>query len=85
MQEFLKIDHMTFGFGSRVILDDVSLSFGKGQVVAVMGGSGMGKTTILKLIGGLLKPWSGHIYMAGMISMVDNINRVLDRVAVYLG
>ena len=64
MQEFLKIDHMTFGFGSRVILDDVSLSFGKGQVVAVMGGSGMGKTTILKLIGGLLKPWSGHIYMA---------------------
>ncbi len=65
MQEFLKIDHMTFGFGSRVILDDVSLSFGKGQVVAVMGGSGMGKTTILKLIGGLLKPWSGHIYMAG--------------------
>ena len=65
MQEFLKIDHMTFGFGSRVILDEVSLSFGKGQVVAVMGGSGMGKTTILKLIGGLLKPWSGHIYMAG--------------------
>lgn len=65
MQEFLKIDHMTFGFGSRVILDDVSLSFGKGQVVAVMGGSGMGKTTILKLIGGLLKPWSGYIYMAG--------------------
>ena len=65
MQEFLKIDHMTFGFGSRVILDDVSLSFGKGQFVAVMGGSGMGKTTILKLIGGLLKPWSGHIYMAG--------------------
>lgn len=50
---------MTFGFGSRVILDDVSLSFGKGQFVAVMGGSGMGKTTILKLIGGLLKPWSG--------------------------
>ena len=39
-----------------MILDDVSLSFGKGQVVAVMGGSGMGKTTILKLIGGLLKP-----------------------------
>ena len=28
---------------------------------------------------------AGHIYMAGMISMVDNINRVLDRVAVYLG
>ena len=65
MEEFLKIDHMTFGFGSRVILDDVSLSFGRGKVVAVMGGSGMGKTTLLKLIGGLLRPSSGHIYLGG--------------------
>lgn len=65
MEEFLKIDHMTFGFGSRVILDDVSLSFGRGKVVAVMGGSGMGKTTLLKLIGGLLRPSSGHVYLGG--------------------
>ena len=62
MEEFLKIDRMTFGFGSRVILDNVSLSFGRGQVVAVMGGSGMGKTTLLKLIGGLLRPASGHAF-----------------------
>ena len=65
MEEFLKIDRMTFGFGSRVILDNVSLSFGRGQVVAVMGGSGMGKTTLLKLIGGLLRPASGHVYFDG--------------------
>ena len=66
MEEFLKVDHMTFGFGSRVILDDVSLSFGKGKVVAVMGGSGMGKTTLLKLIGGLLRPQKGHVYLGGV-------------------
>ncbi len=65
MEEFLKIDRMTFGFGQRVILDDVSLSFGRGKVVAVMGGSGMGKTTLLKLIGGLLRPLSGHVYLGG--------------------
>ena len=65
MEEFLKIDHLTFGFGRRVILNDVSLSFGRGQVVAVMGGSGMGKTTILKLVGGLLRPWSGHVCLGG--------------------
>ena len=39
---YLQIDDVTFGYSSRVILDDVSLSFGRGQVVAIMGGSGMG-------------------------------------------
>ena len=65
MHDFLTIEHLTFSFGARVILDDVSLSFARGQVVAVMGGSGMGKTTLLKLIGGLLKPDSGRICLDG--------------------
>ena len=60
---YLQIDDVTFGYSSRVILDDVSLSFGRGQVVAIMGGSGMGKTTLLKLIGGLLKPQKGRIIL----------------------
>ncbi len=63
--DFLTIDHLAFGYGSRKILDDVSMRFGKGQVVAIMGGSGMGKTTLLKLIGGLLAPASGSITMGG--------------------
>lgn len=62
---YLQIDDVTFGYSSRVILDDVSLSFGRGQVVAIMGGSGMGKTTLLKLIGGLLKPQKGRIILDG--------------------
>ena len=51
----VEIKDMSFSYaeGSRVILDDVSLSFRKGEVIAIMGGSGMGKTTLLKLIGGL--------------------------------
>ena len=54
----VEIKDMSFSYaeGSRVILDDVSLSFRKGEVIAIMGGSGMGKTTLLKLIGGLLTP-----------------------------
>ena len=41
------------------------MRFGQGKVVAIMGGSGMGKTTLLKLIGGLLTPQSGTVTIAG--------------------
>ena len=59
---FLRIEDVTFRYASRVILNDVNLSFGRGQVVAIMGGSGMGKTTLLKLIGGLLSPEKGRTF-----------------------
>ncbi len=62
---FLEIRDVTFGYSRRVILDDVTLKFGRGQVVAIMGGSGMGKTTLLKLIGGLLTPQKGSILFDG--------------------
>ena len=65
MKDSLLIDRVTFGYGSRLILKDVSMRFGAGQVVAIMGGSGMGKTTLLKLIGGLLKPQKGEIIFDG--------------------
>lgn len=61
MSDFLVVQDVTFGYGSRVILDDVTLRFGRGQVVAIMGGSGMGKTTLLKLIGGLETPEKGQV------------------------
>lgn len=65
MADFLTLDHVTFGYGRRLILRDVSMRFAAGQVVAIMGGSGMGKTTLLKLIGGLLRPASGTISIGG--------------------
>lgn len=64
-EAFLEIRDLTFGYSRRVILDDVTLKFGRGQVVAIMGGSGMGKTTLLKLIGGLLKPQKGEVIFDG--------------------
>ena len=61
----VEIENLTFNRGERVIYDNISLSIPKGKVTAIMGPSGIGKTTLLRLIGGQLKPDSGNIYFAG--------------------
>ncbi len=63
---FIDIDHVTFGYDSRrTILNDISLSFTRGKVTAVLGGSGCGKTTLLRLIGGVHAPNSGRVVFDG--------------------
>ncbi|GHF78694.1 ABC transporter ATP-binding protein [Thalassotalea marina] len=59
------IQGMTFKREERVIYNDISLKIPKGKVTAIMGPSGIGKTTLLRLIGGQLRPESGHIYFDG--------------------
>jgi phospholipid/cholesterol/gamma-HCH transport system ATP-binding protein len=61
----VQIDRVTFGYDQRVILSDISLDFPRGKVVAIMGGSGCGKTTLLRLIGGMLRPQKGQILFDG--------------------
>ena len=65
---FIEIDHVTFGYdASRTILNDVSLRFMRGKVTAVLGGSGCGKTTLLRLIGGVHRPNSGRVIFDGEV------------------
>ena len=65
---FIDIDHVTFGYDSRrVILNDISLTFARGKVTAVLGGSGCGKTTLLRLIGGVHAPDSGRVVFDGEV------------------
>ena len=62
----IQIDHVTFGYdASRTILNDVSLDFERGKVTAIMGGSGCGKTTLLRLIGGVYPVNSGAVRFEG--------------------
>lgn len=61
----VELHHLTFGYGERVILDDISLSVPRGKVTALMGASGGGKTTILRLIGGQLRAQSGELLFDG--------------------
>ena len=64
-ENLVKIENLTFKRGERVIYDDISLTIPKGKVTAIMGPSGIGKTTLLRLIGGQIKPDSGNIFFAG--------------------
>jgi len=59
------IEDLTFRRGERVIFDNVSMAIPHGQIVAVMGPSGTGKTTLLRLIGGQLKPDAGRVLVDG--------------------
>ncbi len=61
----LLLENVRFGYRERPILDGVSLSVHPGRIVALVGGSGSGKTTILRLIGGLLRPASGTVSFEG--------------------
>lgn len=62
----VQIDHVTFGYDRRrVVLHDIAMSFPRGKVIAIMGGSGCGKTTLLRLIGGMLTPLRGTITFDG--------------------
>ena len=60
------LQHVDFGYGGgRKILNNVSLQVPKGKVTAIMGASGGGKTTVLRLIGGQQRANSGAVLMAG--------------------
>lgn len=61
----VELRSVTCGYGDRVILEDIDLVVPRGKVVALMGTSGGGKTTVLRLIGGQLKAMSGQVLFDG--------------------
>ncbi len=61
----VELRQLSFGYGERRILDDISLTIPRGKVTALMGASGGGKTTVLRLIGGQFKPQQGELLFDG--------------------
>jgi len=68
----VELRHLTFGYGERAILDDISLTVPRGKVTALMGASGGGKTTVLKLIGGQIRAQKGQTLFDGQDVTVMN-------------
>ena len=61
------LDHVTKNYGHEVPLMDVSLNIQPGRIIGLLGPNGSGKTTIIKLINGLLQPSLGNIYIHGQL------------------
>ncbi len=67
MTDLITIDDLHFYRGQRKIFDGLSMNIPQGKITAIMGPSGTGKTTLLKMIGGLLNPHEGTVTMDGKV------------------
>ena len=65
-ETFLSIESLSFGYTERLILKNINMRFRRGSVVALMGGSGCGKTTVLRVIGAQVRPQSGRVLLEGV-------------------
>src|SRR5580658_6715797 len=63
--KFISLDRVRMAYGSRHVFDSLSCTFPRGKVSIILGGSGSGKSTILRLIGGLISPRSGRVLVEG--------------------
>ena len=65
MANLVDVRGVSFSRANRLIFDDISLTVPRGKITAIMGPSGIGKTTLLRLIGGQIPPDSGEIRFDG--------------------
>ncbi|TXT21847.1 MAG: putative ABC transport system ATP-binding protein [Gallionellaceae bacterium] len=66
-EALVEIRDVNFAYDSRPILKGINMSFPKGRLIAIMGLSGCGKTTLLRHIGGVLKPTKGYVKVDGQV------------------
>jgi phospholipid/cholesterol/gamma-HCH transport system ATP-binding protein len=64
-ESLVEITNLSFAYDARSVLSGINLQIPRGKVVAIMGGSGCGKTTLLRLIGGQVKPQQGAVRIGG--------------------
>jgi phospholipid/cholesterol/gamma-HCH transport system ATP-binding protein len=66
-ENIVEINNLSFAYNNLLLHKGINMRFPRGKVVAIMGGSGSGKTTILRLIGGQLKPSAGEVRVDGKV------------------
>lgn len=82
----LKVEHITTGYGKKQVLTDVSFEVKQGEIVLLSGENGSGKSTVLKTIYGLLKPWTkeGKIFFQGENIIGLHTSEMIRRGIVYM-
>lgn len=67
----IRVSHLRMGYGKRVLLDDASFEVKRGEIMVILGGSGCGKSSLMKNIIGLYRPMAGDISIGG-VSIVNS-------------
>jgi len=67
MDHIVEISNLAFSYGAREIFKEINLAIPRGKVVGIMGSSGCGKTTLMRLIGGQLVPSRGQVKVMGEV------------------
>ncbi len=68
-EKVIEVDHLTKGFGDRVLINDLSFSIPRGSIVGIIGGNGAGKTTFLRMLVGQETPDSGSITLGETVDL----------------
>ncbi len=80
----LRLERVTAGYGGTVVLREVSLEVGSGEIVALLGRNGVGKSTLLKTAMGFLRPRSGSVAFAGARTNGEPPHRLARRGVAYV-
>ena len=67
---YVQLDRLTKSFGDFKAVDDISLKIYEREIFCLLGASGCGKTTLLRMLGGFETPTSGRIYIDGELSLI---------------
>ena len=77
----LEVKNLSFSYGGRCILDNISLRAEKGQFVSVLGSNGVGKSTLFKCILGVLRDYSGTVTVDGRDTHTMSVRELAQRIA----
>ena len=84
-EPIIRVEDLTAKYGDRTVFDRVSFDVRRGEVFVILGGSGCGKSTMLKHMIGLYRPFAGHIWIEGedvSVAQGDAYRRILGRLGV---
>ncbi|HKN44589.1 MAG TPA: ATP-binding cassette domain-containing protein, partial [Propionibacteriaceae bacterium] len=69
MSNLVNAERVSMGYGTRTLLDSISIGLGRGEVIGVVGRNGAGKTTLLRILAGTLTPDIGRVTHTSQLSI----------------